>query len=151
MLSRSDIARRIPHQGRMCLLDTVIQWTPVELVAQASSHLDPDNPLRSRGVLGAAHGIEYAAQAMAVHGVLMADGAAGPRQGYLASVRGVRLLVPRLDDLEGQLQVRVERLSGNLQNILYRFELSVKGQTLLDGRAAVVIDATPVAGQGVDT
>jgi predicted hotdog family 3-hydroxylacyl-ACP dehydratase len=151
LLNRADIARRIPHQGRMCLLDTVIHWTPAELVAQTLTHLDLENPLRSGGVLGAAHGIEYAAQAMAVHGVLMAEGAVGPRQGYLASVRGVRLLVSRLDHQDGPLQVRVERLSGNPQNILYRFELTAKGQTLLDGRAAVVIDATPTSGQGVDT
>ena len=48
---------------------------------RASSHRAADNPLRAHGRLGAACGIEYAAQAMAVHGALLAppDSAAAGR------------------------------------------------------------------------
>ena len=51
------------------------------------------NPLRAHDRLSAACGIEYAAQAMAVHGALCAglDGQQTPRNGLLASVRGVDL------------------------------------------------------------
>lgn len=140
-LDRAAIAARIPHQGTMCLLDAVVAWSADAIECRATSHADPANPLRADGRLGAASGIEYAAQAMAVHGALLAEPAGPPRQGYLTSVRGVTLHVARLDDLAGELAVRAERLSGDGQHILYQFSLAHAGRCLLEGRAAVVLDA----------
>lgn len=142
MLDRTWIAAHIPHQGDMCLLDAVLEWSDAAIACRALSHGDPANPLRAAGRLGAATGIEYAAQAMAVHGALLAGTDAPPRQGYLTSVRSVSLHVARLDDLPGALEVRAERLSGNGNHILYQFSLDHAGRCLLEGRAAVVLDAT---------
>lgn len=142
MLDRDWIAAHIPHQGAMCLLDAVLEWSDAAIACRALSHADPANPLRAAGRLGAAAGIEYAAQAMAVHGALTAGTDAPPRQGYLASVRSVTLHVARLDDLSGALEVRAERLSGDGNHILYQFSLAHAGRCLLEGRAAVVLDAT---------
>ena len=141
MLDRAWIAAHIPHQGSMCLLDAVREWSGEGITCTASSHTDPANPLRADGRLGAANGIEYAAQAMAVHGSLLARAGDQPRQGYLTSVRSVALHVARLDDLPGELLVRAERLSGDSNNILYQFSLSHGERCLLAGRAAVVLDA----------
>jgi len=140
-LDHAWIAAHIPHQGSMCLLDAVKEWSDSTIVCRASSHSDPANPLRAEGRLGAANGIEYAAQAMAIHGALIAGDDAAPRQGYLTSVRSVSLHVARLDDLPGELDVQAERLSGDSNNILYQFSLSHAGRCLLEGRAAVVLDA----------
>ena len=140
-LDHAWIAARIPHQGSMCLLDAVTGWSPDHIECRATSHNDPAHPLRAAGRLGAASGIEYAAQAMAVHGALMAGAHAAPRQGYLTSVRGVTLHAERLDDLDGPLGVRAERLSGDANNVLYRFTVHHGGRCLLEGRAAVVLDA----------
>lgn len=126
----------------MCLLDAVLKSSDAVIVCRAVSHADPANPLRAEGRLGAAAGIEYAAQAMAVHGALIAGDDAPPRQGYLTSVRSVSLHVARLDDLPGALEVRAERLSGDGNHILYQFSLAHAGLCLLEGRAAVVLDAT---------
>lgn len=125
----------------MCLLDAVLEWSETAIACRAISHCDPQNPLRAEARLGAANGIEYAAQAMAIHGALLAGNNAAPRQGYLTSVRSVKLHVARLDDLPGELLVHAERLSGDANNILYQFSLSHAGRCLLDGRAAVVLDA----------
>ena len=141
MLDHSGIAALIPHHGAMCLLESVVDCSEGAIDCLATSHRDPTNPLRAEGRLGAANGIEYAAQAMAVHGALLAGQHAAPRQGYLASVRSVRLLVERLDDLPQALNIHAERLSGEGNHILYQFALSHAGQLLLDGRAAVVLDA----------
>jgi len=141
VLDKSWIAAHIPHQGSMCLLDAVTEWSDAAIACRATSHTDPANPLRADGRLGAASGIEYAAQAMAIHGALIAGDDAEPRQGYLTSVRSVSLHVARLDDLPGELDVRAERLSGDANNILYQFSLSHAGRCLLEGRAAVVLDA----------
>ena len=141
LLDRAAIAARIPHQGSMCLLDAVTAWDDKRIVCVATSHIDPANPLRAEGRLGAANGIEYAAQAMAIHGALLAGTDGAPRQGYLASVRGVTLHVDRLDTLPQALTVRAERLSGDDNNVLYRFAVRGNGHLLLEGRAAVILDS----------
>ncbi len=143
MLDRAAIAARIPHQGSMCLLDAVLAWDSRQIHCRASSHRQPDNPLRAAERLGAACGIEYAAQAMAVHGALLAPEGAPPRPGYLASVRSVQLAVDRLDDLPQDLDIIAERLSGDEHNILYHFRVEHAGNLLLSGRAAVMLVAQP--------
>ena len=56
-------------QGAMCLLDEVLQADARQHPRAAPSAIaTPANPLRDGGVLPALCGIEYAAQAMAVHG-----------------------------------------------------------------------------------
>ena len=98
LLDRAWIAAHIPHQGSMCLLDEVIEWTSVNIRCRSESHHREDNPLRAHGRLGAACGIEYAAQAMAVHGALLNAGTSKLlRPGMLASVRGLTMHVERLD------------------------------------------------------
>ena len=131
----------------MCLLDAVTTWDAERIVCQANSHRASDNPLRAEGRLGAACGVEYAAQAMAVHGALLAESGeatcagAAPRVGYLASVRSVTLHVQRLDTITTDLTVTAERLLGDANHILYSFRLEAGPQLLLEGRAAVVLDA----------
>jgi len=139
MLDRNWIASRIPHQGSMCLLDGVESWDVENIQCHASSHRAEDNPLRAHRRLGAACGIEYAAQAMAVHGALLAPPeSAAPRAGFLVSVRGVRVHVARLDDIPEDLTVQASRIMSNENNILYQFSVSAAGRLLLEGRAAVV-------------
>lgn len=140
-MDKAWIAARIPHQGNMCLLDGVDGWSGEHIDCHALGHTDPAHPLRAQGRLGAASGIEYAAQAMAVHGALVAPAQAAPRQGYLTSVRGVTLHAERLDDLDGRLRVRAERVSGDAHHVLYRFSVHHHERCLLEGRAAVVLDA----------
>jgi predicted hotdog family 3-hydroxylacyl-ACP dehydratase len=124
----------------MCLLEEVLEWDARHLVCLATSHRDPGNPLRVAQTLPAACGIEYAAQAMAVHGALLSDGEP-LRPGVLASVRSVSLRAARLDDVAGPLRVTAERLSGEQDHILYRFSVAGDAGELLSGRAAVVLDA----------
>lgn len=137
---RDWIAARIPHQGTMCLLDAAVEWSAGGIRCLASSHRSLDNPLRAEGRLGAACGIEYAAQAMAVHGAILAAAEDRPRQGFLASVRNVDLLVDRLDDLSEDLDVRAERLAGDGNNVLYQFSVKAGDRLLLSGRAAVILN-----------
>jgi len=133
------IAGRIPHQGNMCLLNAVLRWDEQHIVCEATSHTDPTHPLRDAGRLGAAIGVEYAAQAMAVHGALLAAAEAPPTQGYLTSVRSLKLHVLRLDDQASALRVQAERLSGDARLILYQFSVHSGERCLLEGRASVVL------------
>lgn len=141
MIDRAWIAAHIPHQGGMCLLDAVVSWNETGIECRASSHRLTDNPLYSAGSLGIANGIEYAAQAMAVHGALLASDDQIPSAGFLTSVRDVQWHRTRLDDIEHDLTVRAERLSGNEINILYRFGIHAGDAILLSGRASVMLHA----------
>jgi predicted hotdog family 3-hydroxylacyl-ACP dehydratase len=147
MLDRVWIERNIPHHGRMCLLDEVIEWDARHIRCRGSTHRALDHPLRSQGRLGIACGIEYAAQAMAVHGALAgggpAHGACAGRSeaGFLASLREVRLHVLRLDDIETDLIAQADLLAGDRGSALYEFAVTSAAQRLLSGRATVVFDA----------
>ncbi|EHP44730.1 3-hydroxylacyl-(acyl carrier protein) dehydratase-like protein [Cupriavidus basilensis OR16] len=52
-LRHAWIAAHIPHQGTMCLLDSVLDWSPEFIRCEATSHSHPDNPLRAHGRLAA--------------------------------------------------------------------------------------------------
>jgi predicted hotdog family 3-hydroxylacyl-ACP dehydratase len=153
LLGREWIEQHIPHKGRMCLLDEVLSWDAARIRCRSATHRSADNPLRLHGRLGAACGIEYAAQAMAVHGALIAASAPLGRTvatsvrgsiqatvGYLASVRNVSLCVERLDDLLHDLIAAAERLTGDGRTVLYEFSVSSAAQLLLSGRASIVFD-----------
>jgi len=125
----------------MCLLDEVLAWDTNQTRCRSSTHRRADNPLRAYGRLGAACGIEYAAQTMAVHGALVASatGAVAP-PGFLASVRGVRMQVARLDDVDHDLIMLVNRIAGDDGTAIYEFSVRAAGRLLLSGRAAIAFN-----------
>lgn len=128
----------IPHAGSMCLLDGVLRWDEVSLRCVSRRFRDPDNPMRrADGTLGAASGIEIAAQAMAVHGSLVGGKGAPPARAYLASLRDVRLRTQALDAVAGALIVDAERLMENEDGAVYRFAVAGGGEELIRGRATV--------------
>lgn len=141
ILSADWIERHIPHKGSMCLLDSVQSWDEQTIVCRALSHRHATHPLRDADGLGITVGIEYAAQAMAIHGALLDRDVAEARVGYLTSTRDVSWQIQRLSDVQGELQVRAERLSVNGANVMYQFSLAGDGRQLLSGRATVVLDA----------
>lgn len=141
LIDRAWIAAHIPHQHDMCLLEQVLEWDEQRLRCRAISHRDPSNPLRSHDRLAAVCGVEYAAQAMAVHGALLAAAQDAPRAGFLASIRNTELHVERLDDIASDLLVEAERFSGDANNILYDFSVRTQDRVLVTGRAAVVLNA----------
>lgn len=144
MTPKSDWAGLIPHAGAMCLLDDVVGWDAATIHARSVSHVRVDHPLRSDGRLRALHLCEYGAQAMAVHGGLLARAAgATAAPGYLVSLRDVELCVARVDDLAGVLDVHAERLLGGDGSWQYAFRVEHAGATIASGRAAVIVAARP--------
>lgn len=140
LMTREQLAALIPHAGTMCLLDGVLSWDRSRIRCIARSHRAPDNPLSHAGRLAALCGVEYASQAMAVHGGLTAGGER-PSAGYLASLRNLACHVARLDDIMADLVIDAENLTGEGSRVIYAFTLSAGDRELLSGRAAVVIDA----------
>jgi len=126
----------------MCLLDGVLSWDNTRILCSALSHQASDNPLRRDGRLHAICGIEYAAQAMALHGALAVEKTRPqPRLGYLASIRDLACRVPYLDAVDGDLVVEAERLLDEGSRVIYCFALSGAQGVVMSGRAAVVLEA----------
>ncbi len=147
MLDHAGIAALIPHGGTMCLLDRLLAWSERRIECTAVDHRDVAHPLRTATGLMASASIEYAAQAAALHGALLArstGSAASP--GALASARDVRLGRWRLDDLPraepDALRIVAERLAGDAGRLLYAFTISHGGAEIASGRLAVVLDMT---------
>lgn len=140
MLDRPRIQSLIPHGGAMCLLDAVDGWTADAILCTAVSHLDPANPLRSSGRLATLCGAEYGLQAAALHGALLAGGQAQPA-GYLAVLRDLEPLAPRLDDPgHGRLRVEARRERQDASGLIYAIAvLAEDGRPLLRARAAVAL------------
>lgn len=139
-VERDEFVDLIPHAGRMCLVDRVDGWNADSLRASAATHRRPDHPLLRGGRLGAVHALEYAAQAMAIHGALLArrNGSRLP-PGFLAGARNLRLHVPRLDELTDDLHIEVDRRFEQDGNLIYAFRVSSGGQAVADGTATVAV------------
>lgn len=140
-LGREQIARLVPHQGAMCLLEEVLEWDAERIACRATSHRDPSNPLRGADGLAAVAGVEYAAQAVAVHGSLVQTRAT-PNLGFLASLRDVVCAAGWLDRESGDLTVRATRVAAEGGRLLYDFRLETGGRELLRGRLSVVLGST---------
>jgi predicted hotdog family 3-hydroxylacyl-ACP dehydratase len=128
-----------PHRGAMCLLDDVVDWNGDGVHARSATHRRADNPLRSDDRLRSVHLCEYGAQAMAVHGALLAAASGVATQpGLLVSLRAVSLHVARNDDLTGDLDVHAQRLLDAGTSLQYTFRIEHAGTLLAEGRAAVM-------------
>ncbi|HSN01467.1 MAG TPA: phosphotransferase [Rudaea sp.] len=139
MLDKAHWQHLIPHRGAMCLLDAVVEWDEAHIHARAGSHRDLHNPLRADGHLHALNLCEYGAQAMAVHGGLLAqrEGAAAV-PGMLVSLREVKLHAICIDDLPSDLEIYARKIASGADAMQYAFRVEHENVLLAEGRAAVM-------------
>jgi predicted hotdog family 3-hydroxylacyl-ACP dehydratase len=140
-IEQPQIRKLIPHAGAMCLLNRVLRFDADEIECEALSHRALDNPLRHNGMLPIHTGIEYCAQAIAVHGGLTAtDALSNPRRGYLAVVLNTEWTTDRLDTLEQPLLVIAKKMIVLQQGVQYSFAIQHEGHALLNGQALVALE-----------
>ena len=143
MLNSDTIRGLVPHHGAMCLIDAVESWDASTIVCTTAQHRSRANPLAQEGRLSAVHAIEFAAQAMAIHGALViAARHATPPMGLLVSVRDCRFHCDRLDQVTGDLNVKAHRLAGSAIMLMYGFSVSAGTQCLAEGRVSVLLRDT---------
>lgn len=138
-MATQTLAALVPHGGAMCLLDEVASWDETRVCCRSASHRRPDHPLRRDGYLPAIHLLEYAAQATAVHGALVAGTGRWPAAPkYLAAARDFDLHVDNLDDVSADLRIDAERLLSLGDRLLYGFQVSADNCLLAAGRLSIV-------------
>ncbi len=138
MLGPDSIRKLIRHSGKMCLLNCVVAYDNEHIVCSSTSHGDKDNPLRTSDGLSAIHGIEYGAQAMALHGGLM--NSLG-RVGYLVAVRDLETDVEWLHDIFEPIHVTATAAMQNESGATYRFLIEVSDRPLVSGRLTIAFVA----------
>lgn len=147
MLDRAAIASRIPHGDSMCLLESIVSWDDRGVRCTASSHRALLNPLREHATalrpdpgLPVWAGVEYAAQAAAVHGALTTDRTA-PREGVLAAMRGVVATCERLDDVAEDLEIDAVVKHSDPAGAIYTFAVRAGERVLLSGQFTLMFSA----------
>ena len=137
MLGRDAIESLLPHGGDMLLLDSVASWTEREIICLTNTHRYANNPLRRGACLPVFCGVEYGAQAMAIHGSLI--GGNQVRAGILGGLRDLVCHVERLDDIDGALTVQASLLFGEQRSFLYAFAVRGAVGALVEGQASVFL------------
>lgn len=145
MIDRDRILSLVPHQGAMCLWDSVPAWDDGRIVLRSDRHRDRSHPLRHGDRLHAVHLCEYGAQAMAVHGGLRAPAGTAAAAGVLVALRAVALHVDRIDQLAHAIECVAERLADAPGSQQYTFRIHHDGMLLAEGRAAVMLGGMPGA------
>ena len=139
MIGQDEIRSLVPHAGRMCFWEEVENWDDGHIRCLTHSHRDPQHPLRRDGQLSAVHLAEYGAQAMAIHGGLLARGSGGrAAPGVLTSLRDFQMQVQRFDDLPEALHCEARKLVAGATGSIYEFELTCAGRRLASGRVSVI-------------
>jgi predicted hotdog family 3-hydroxylacyl-ACP dehydratase len=134
------IAALVPHAGRMCLLERILDWDEDSIRCATATHLSVDHPLGTPHGLRSVHLCEYGAQAMALHGGLCArrDGRVVV-PGMLVALRDVTLHVDDVRSCTGDLLVAATKLHASDEAWQYRFVVMHDLRELASGRATVAL------------
>ena len=137
---RDEILTLIPHAGSMCFWDAVEHWDADNIRCSTISHRDALHPLRCKNQLSAIHLAEYGAQAIAIHGGLLARGAGSEKvaAGMLVSLRDYRMQVSHIDDVAGELIVNARKLVASTTGSIYEFVIRHSNTELARGRVSVM-------------
>jgi predicted hotdog family 3-hydroxylacyl-ACP dehydratase len=138
-VSRTDVERLLEHAGDMCLLDCTTEWDEQNICCSAPAP-QAGHPLMRDGRVPAIAGIEYAAQAAALHGALL-DTVMTRRSGMLASLRGVTLHRSWFPASKKSLMIHAKLRSRTDGGCMYSFEVISGQQTITCGSLMVVFTA----------
>lgn len=137
-LNRHQIEELIPHEGNMCLIESVEFWDNDRIRCRSNTHRNQDNPLRLNGELSSLHLLEYGAQAMGIHGGLLKK---TTRPGVLAAVRNVQIHIDHLDNIHSEIIIEAHAQFKTESGVIYEFTITDAQQNLLLKARATVINS----------
>lgn len=141
MDASAPIEQLLPHAPPMVLLDSITEHSDTHITCQSQSHLAADNPLRCQGMLSVYAGIEYAAQAMAIHARLSRPntGSSAPRKGVVAVASRLEASTEYLDDCRQPLIIRADIIAQTDDSTLCSFQITAGEQVLLQGQLTALM------------
>ncbi len=133
----------IPHSQGMSLLDTILAVANKKISCQTGSHLLAVNPLKVNGQLSKCHLIEYAAQAIAVHGGLLnkAQGNNEPQAGHIAMVKSVTW--GKFNPNTANLTIMATKIMADDVSKLYEYQVSDAEQQIVCSGKVLVVHPNP--------
>ena len=144
-MGKATIRTLIPHSDDMCLLEQVVSVSEANIECLSLSQVDVNHPLRFDEKLSASAGIEYAAQAMALHGRLSLLGNESapvegkPKRGYIVVLSKVNYRVDYLH-VYPKMRIFCEQIMAHSQGSQYQFTISDGTDCLLEGQALVSLE-----------
>ncbi len=136
-MNSEEVERVLPHADRMVLVDRVITMDASTIHCRGKNPTDPRHPLREGAILPIVAGIEYAAQAAALHAIVT-DQARGPARGQLVILQDVSWTTDRLD-VSTEIDIHAEEIARVANGLHYRFVLSSTECELISGRLMIAI------------
>ncbi len=143
-LAQESLCRLIPHHGSMCLLKKVDFFDDENITRLADSHRLDDNPLRDDLGLSSINGIEYGAQAIAIHAALTRqqdESSSEAQSGYLVQVKNVSFTPCDLSLKLEYLKIEATQVLMTERNLIYSFAVSHEGERLVEGRITIFMSA----------
>lgn len=144
-LNKETLCHLIPHHGNMCLLDAVDFYDLETIACSTMSHCLSDNPLRDDTGLPSINGIEYGAQAIAIHAALInknKNSTENAQSGYLVQVKDVNFKFCDLSLYSTPLKIEANQIFMADTNLIYGFKLSHEGDCVIDGRITIFMPAS---------
>ena len=138
---KAAICDLIPHASRMCLIDEVLSWDQDHIVCAVHLHNLQDSPLRNEHGLAAIHGVEYAAQALALQAALSGGNSAAADSGYLVAMKDISWNTHCLDKVGAPLRIEVQVLLRSASAMIGAFEIKAADEALMQGRLTVMNEA----------
>ena len=136
-----DVRDLLPHRGRMCLVERIVEAREDGLVC--SARIPRGSPLASGDTAPGLVAMEIGAQAAAVHEGLSRrnhGGSSSPAPGYLVRARDV-LLAPERLPVDRPMAIDVRRVGGAAPLALYERRLALGGVELARGTIATYRNA----------
>lgn len=139
-LSKQELDKMLPHGREMSLLTTVLSWDRSSIQCMTDTHRARNNPLRSCDRLASICGLEYAAQAIAVHvNLLRSPCDYQATAGYIGGIKDLKVGLSRLDTIADDLEIDATLLIDMGSSLMYAFSVRTPGATLLRGRASIFL------------
>lgn len=139
--SVANYYQSLPHSGSMCLLDTIT--THSQNAIYCIAHQQGDNPLRREGKLPMWAALEYAAQAVAFHGLLNKGNTQSNPNIQRAFVVGIKYMTCLADSLyfpQKNLEIAAQILAHQPQAARYEFIVASDNKPLSFGQISVVYE-----------
>lgn len=150
-LALKDLPDLIPHAGDMCLWEQVLACSDTTITCSTTTHLKDNHPLHANGTLSHINLVEYGAQAIAIHGGLLAlnqnllnqnHEQAPAKVGYIASIKKIQFFQQDFT-AEPDIFVLAELVTSDENARLYQFEIqTAEKSTLCSGQVLVMFPSS---------